>query len=229
MFTTAEETERRPRLVVEAPTRGFVLKYLEREFNRDIISPDEATDETGLPWIMLSSTDGSEANDASERAFAERCEAAGCSGLILRLPPFVIGTGMDGLPRTLARGVARGTMLRIKDNQAEVSAVHATDIARVARILATPGRRSVTTVTVGGQTILLNDLISALGVRIKDKRVGTIKPRWAKILYGQSLYGDLTTSRTVDDSDLRALLPADFEFVNPAEYLKTHVYDHESL
>ncbi|MDE6396545.1 MAG: hypothetical protein K2K84_04675 [Muribaculaceae bacterium] len=239
MFVEKEELiearTKRERLVADTTMFPFLTKYLEREFDRDLDSvalSEEFSGYYNMAPVMLSSVDaesGSGPAADAEKAFINFCQRSGTAPVILRLPPFVIGTGMQGLPRTLARGVARGTMLRVKDNDAEVSAVHAVDVARVARILAEARPESPVIVTVPGVTVKMNDLIEALGVRIKDKRVGSIKPFWAKALYGQSLYRDLTTSVTFDDTAVKALLPEGFEFENPAEYLKSHVYDHESL
>ena len=239
MFVEEEELTaarcQRPCLVADTSLYPFLSKYLEREFDRDIRQPAADTPfpaDYDLAPLMLSSVnaanDGS-AEAAAEKAFINICNQNQANPVILRLPPFVIGTGMQGLPRTLARGVARGTMLKIKDNEAEVSAVHAVDIARVAAVLASSRPQNPLAVNVPGITVRINDLIEALGVRIKDKRVGSIKPFWAKALYGQSLYADLTTSLTFDDTAINTLLPEDFVFQNPAEYLTTHVYDHESL
>ena len=230
-----EARTERERLVADTSMFPFLTKYLEREFDRELDKTaltEEFLGDYDIAPVMLSSVTAESGNGAAadaEKAFAGFCRRSGVTPVILRLPPFVIGTGMQGLPRTLARGVARGTMLRIKDNDAEVSAVHAVDVARVARILAESRPETPVIVTVAGVTVKMNDLVDALGVRIKDKRVGSIKPFWAKALYGQSLYRDLTTSAVFDGSALGSLLPEGFEFENPAEYLKSHVYDHESL
>lgn len=249
MFTDQEEQIiERPKVVVAAPAHGFVLKYIDREFDREVVDALGADEwPADAPVFMLSTcdvyaADGSDIVDRpesapldgqsaalrAEREFAARCAERGRVPVILRLP-MVIGTGMTGLARTLARGVARGTMLVIRDNEAVVSAVHATDVARVARLIVGREPAEAVTVNVAPSPIRLTDLVLALGVRIKDKRVGSIKPFWAKALYGGSLYRDLTRTVTYDTSAVKALLPDDFEFVNPAEYLTTHVYDHESL
>lgn len=230
-----EARTQRERLVADTTLFPFLTKYLEREFDRDhapVALTEKFIGYYNIAPVMLSSVEAASGESPladAERAFLAVCKRSDLIPVILRLPPFVIGTGMQGLPRTLARGVARGTMLRIKGNEAEVSAVHAVDVARVARILAESSPVEPVVVNVPGVTVRINDLIDALGVRIKDKKVGSIKPVWAKAIYGRSLYTDLTTSRVIDGAELRALLPEGFEFDNPVDYLKTHVYDHESL
>lgn len=127
----------------------------------------------------------------------------------------------------IARGVSRGTMLIIKDNKAVWSVIHATDVARAAKTVAESPIENPDFV-IAANPVSVSDMISALGRRIKDKRVGSISPRWARALYGKQLYDLLTTDCVVDTAPFCAAFP-DFRFVNPAEYLTTHVYDHESL
>lgn len=220
-----EKPDTRPALAVCAPGREFLTKYFDREFDRRIVNTPAQADDTTLPAFIVTSADGSQTD--AESAFAETCRQAGLRPLTLRVP-HVIGTGMNGLMMTLARGVARGTMLRIRDNKTELSVIHATDIARAAKALAEAERDVVSTVTLSAPPTDMNALVEALGVRIKDKRVGTIAPRWARILYGRSLYNELTTSATADTSVFESICP-DFRFADPVEYLKTHVYDNESL
>lgn len=226
MFIEEEvKPDERPVLAVTAPGCEYVLKYVEREFGcRLTDEPSEATHGCGSALAIVCA-DGGEPADLAD--FRARAAAAGLGVATLRVP-YVIGTGMGGMMMRLARGVMRGTMLKIRGNEARWSTVHATDVARAASRIVEAAPGSDCEYTVSAPAVRVNDLIDALGHRIKNKRVGEIKGRWARLLYGASLYGQLTGDRTVSTDEFSERF-ADFVFADPAEYLKTHVYDNESL
>lgn len=212
-------------MVVRAPERDFVTKYFDRRFNRRVTSVfDDPDIDRTMPAFIVSNADGS--RQADEQAFADEARRTGLRPIVLRVP-HVIGTGMGGFMMTLARGVARGTTLCIKGNEAQLSIIHAVDLADAAAAVAQTDADSAP-LTVSAPPTPVNDLILALGVRIKDKRVGSIAPRWARIIYGKSLYRDMTTSVVVDTAAFDALCPG-FTYHAPAEYMRTHIYDDESL
>lgn len=214
----------RPLMVVYAPGLEFVHKYFDREFDRDIAGnlPDDGPNPEAA--VMVASTLDAKADTS---AFTAWCGRRELRPIVIRVP-HIIGTGMTGLPLALARGVLRGTMLTVRDNEARIAVIHAVDIPRVARMILEDTATDPVDIIASAPAVGVNDLVEALGRRIKDKRVGSIKPRWARVLYGAERYGELTTDYGVDTSAFDRRFPG-FVFVNPVEYLTTHVYDHESL
>lgn len=225
MFTEEDlKPDTRPVMAVCAPCHGFLLKYLDREFDRRITDvPEDAA--RGSTAVILTGVENVDNGQIDE--FRNKCASKGLPVITLRLPQFVLGTGMNGELMRVARGVSRGTMLLIKDNKAVWSVIHATDVARAAKAVA-DARVNSADFVVSAEPVAVNDLIAALGRRIKDKRVGSISPRWARALYGGQLYDLLTKDYTVGTAAFCSAFP-EFRFVNPAEYLTTHVYDNESL
>ncbi|MDE6496844.1 MAG: hypothetical protein K2L30_11470 [Duncaniella sp.] len=152
---------------------------------------------------------------------------------ILR-PAHIVGTGMDGIPRQIVNGIARGTYFHVQGNEARISVVHALDVARLARIVA----------PVGGEyrfsdnsnpTVI--ELAEALSVRVNHKRIPTLSPKWARTAsrFGGWLGGvtgnllaTLTSDNTVSNpTDLSSL--KDFEPRNVVDYLSTHKYDENDI
>lgn len=216
--------DKRPVMAVYAPGREFIYKYFEREFDRRLTeNPTEAT--PGLPAIIV--TGVGETDSPSITDFRAKIKTDGGALVHLHVPE-VIGTGMTGFIMQLARGVARGTMMKIRENDALLSVIHATDVARASSCILAANEAADSEYVISAPPVKINDLLDALGVRIKSKRVATLKPGWAKILYGNRLYGLLTKDNCVDADSFVHDYP-EFEFVNPVDYLKTHVYDEESL
>lgn len=136
----------------------------------------------------------------------------------------IVGTGMTGLVRRIAAGIYKGTFVHIAGNDARISVVHATDVARAASIAA--GKQGEYTLT-DGIDPMIHDLAEAFAYRMGDKRIFTIAPRWAKLWYGGEYFRALTTSNTVSDT-FRTAFPG-FKPSEVVNYLKTHVYDQQSL
>lgn len=219
-----EETiaDRRPFMAVKAPGHQFLLKYFDRAFNRRITDNiDEADDHHG--FVILGIDD--HVTDET-RSFIASAGAKGMSVTILRVP-YVIGTGMEGTMLRLARRVARGSQMQIREDKTLWSVVHATDVAAAALAIARDGDTTPEYI-ISAPAVTVNDLVDALSHRIKNKRIGTISPRWARLWYGSELHSLLTTDNVVDTSAFAERYP-DFTFANPAEYLRTHDYDDDSL
>ena len=210
-------------MAVFAPAHNFVYKYIERRFDRRITeNPADAPE--GSAALLFTPVDARENSDIL--AFRQAASSKGMRVIKLSVPE-VVGTGMTGLPMRLARGVARGTMLKIKDNISKWSLVHATDIAEVAYLVAQSDLLTPDFV-IAAHPVEVNRFVEALGHRIKNKRVGSLAPRWAWILYGTELFEQLTSDRIVDTTLFSSAFP-DFKFADPAEYLTTHNYDNDSL
>lgn len=235
----------KPVAFIYAPGQAFLAPYFERELAKyDVIFCPEALPEVPTAAeaaVMISSTgiydvkqgenfDESTEVDpnsewvAHEAAFRVFCTNNSLTCTILRASN-IVGTGMNGFAMRIARGIARGTLMHIIGNQARISLVHAVDIPAVARRVWQSGL--IVNVTDGCATPL-DELVSALAYRINDKKVFDIKPRWARLLYGRQFYSELTTTLTF--SNVRCERLTDGMPMHPVcEYLKTHVYDDESL
>jgi len=152
---------------------------------------------------------------------------------ILR-PAHIIGTGMDGIPRQIVNGIARGTYFHVQGNEARISVVHALDVARLTRIVA----------PVGGEyrfsdncNPTVTELAEALSVRVNHKRIPTLSPKWAQIAsrFGGWLGGVTTNLLATLTSDNTVSSPTDlstlkgFEPRNVVDYLSTHKYDENDI
>lgn len=143
---------------------------------------------------------------------------------LLITPDAVIGTGMNGLGRRLAEGIANGRMYHIKGNEARVSTVHATALAEAARITAgTPGRY----VVADREPVSMDALIEALATRINGRRVYTLGPRWAWWLMPPYLRR-LTSTDSVVQADFHEHFPQ-FAPIAACEYLTTHDYTDDTI
>lgn len=233
-----------------------MLPYLDREFGLDSLMPSEEPSvilsadpvlclpDTADFAVMLSSTevyarkDGTDIPEdsrldtlspwyAREQAFSQACALASVPCAILRCAN-IVGTGMNGLAMRLAHAVWRGWPLHLAGNEAVVSAVHAVDVARLVRlVLGTPCVVNVT----DGVATPVDLLIEAFAYRLDNKRVaslGTKQTAFAKLIYGKRNFALLTTSLTYADDGMKSMFP-DFRPNVVTDYLKTHVYDDESL
>lgn len=229
MFTDQEiKPDTRPVITVIAPGHEFLLKYFDRYFDRRVVTDVSDDTSADLPVIVVGSAYDEVSSVMPESQSPQR-------EVITLLLPEVVGTGMNGPVMRLARGLARGTLCKIKDNTAVWSVIHAVDVPRFAdevmKFLSSQKRH-----TVSKKPFLLtpnptkvSDLIDALAHRMAHKRVFTIKPRWARLLYGKRLYDLLTRDRIPAKAESDRDTYPDFDYTDPVEYLTTHIYDDESL
>lgn len=218
------------------PEADYLLPYLRRELGAS---------EGGRP-VMISSTDiyvPSPGDVLAEGAALRsdslwaRLEASFLAqhpdGVVLRAAP-VVATGMTGDVRKLAEDVYRGIFFHLPGNDARMSVVHAVDVARVAALAsqagALPSGRTVIMNITDGVDPRIDDLAEALAYRFDNKRISTLSTRPQQII-GRWLYGKrverYTLSRRFDGSALVTALG--YEPTDVCRYLRTHVYDHESL
>lgn len=227
-----------------APERDFIMPYLQRALDGAVFS--EAPD-TADRCIMISSVDiyqqqegnliGEDAETdhnspwtAYEKRFAEMCAAAGKAYIILRSAD-VVGTGMSGWPRELAERIWKGSLMHFAGNEARVSVVHATDVARtVAALCESSTTTGVFNIT-DGDNPTFRDFVDSLAFRMKDKHVSTLSTKGqlllGRIFYGKRLYRKFTTERTFDCSALCRVI--DYRPTAVTHYLRNHVYDESSL
>ena len=233
-------------LLALCPGAEFMVKYLAGAFGeqwRVITRPEDGVNIDAA--VMLSSTDVYDVTEGSgyaedttlkadsplvrdEVMYADFCRRRDLPCLILR-PANIVGTGMTGLPMRMARGIARGTLMHIRDNSATLSVVHALDVARLSvELQEAPGIYNLT----DGRHTAVDALIDALAHRLGDKRVGTLRPRWARWLYGRRYYGILTRSLTFDSSAVRSALTAagrSTEMIDVIQRLNTHRYGQDDI
>lgn len=199
-----ENTERL-KLRVIAPGLEFLLPYIARQLPRyEVI------------------TDG-EADKVVEIAEPEGTPSTGSNHPVL-ICPNIVGTGMTGFPMVIARKIANGMYLHIEGYSSRLSTIHAVDVAKaVELVLDHPGKYVIT----DGENPTIHDFAEALAWRIGQKRILTVKPSWAKWLIKKSWREKITTDATVDGSEFAKTF--NFKPTAVTQYLRTHIYDDESL
>lgn len=194
----------------------FLLPYFRRQL-------DVKEDDNPLPPVAGVKIVTDETEGYVDGEFDEYCRQRQLPVAVIRCP-YIVGTGMTGLVRKIAAGIYKGTFVHIAGNDARISIVHATDVAKAASAAA--GTQGTYTLT-DGVDPTVHDLSDAFAYRMGDKRIFSIGPKWAKLWYGRTYYTTLTTSHTATDSF--CVVYPDFHPVSVVEYLKTHVYDEQSL
>lgn len=196
------------KLKLTGPDFEFVRPYVERALPEEIeLSESDAACHT----LLCSAGQGAS-------LAASHPEAA-----VLQLP-VVIGTGMTGMPRKLVERIWRGTFFHLRDVETPVEAVHAVDVA--AAVMLTAGRPGLYAVTDGAPHDL-DELADALSARLGDKRILTAPRRWGRFLPGYVLRRRFADIPRIFGGDFIAHF--DFKPHNVSDYLRTHVYDENSL
>lgn len=239
----------RPRLWLFCPGSSFVLPYFERHLGSryDIdTSPDGHT--TADHAIMISSVDiydvdrGTGYNELTpiyaespwnsyERHFTDLCLKAHVTPVILRCA-HIVGTGMTGPVMNLVKALDKGIARHITPpTETVISLVHAVDLPVITDMLlqaqqAGTGTAQIYNVTDGQQTDT-DALIEALAHRLNDKRIASVKRRWARWLMGKTIYRFLSTTLTFSDDRLHNAI--NYQPTAVTNYLLTHIYDHDSL
>lgn len=229
-------------IYVHTPGREFLWPYIKKAASAHTLTDNAGEADVA---IMVSSTDIYTAGElllaaestptnpdsawiGHESAFAAGCE--NCRTVILRCPN-VIGTAMTGFPRELAESIFRGTFFHFKGNEARVGAVHAADVAAaIAALAEMPTAEGIYNIS-DGENPTLHDLAEAIAFRMNNKRISTLSTKgqlWlGRLIYGKKRYSTYTTSRTFDCSRLCRTI--DYRPTPTTEYLRTHVYDENSL
>lgn len=236
-MTTNKTDDTRPALFLFTPYCQFTRPYFERLLTAyRITSSCEDADYA----LMLSTTDIYSANEGSgidesapldtssqayadEQEYSDKCHAHGLPAAVLRCSN-IVGTGMNGFPRMIAESIYRGTYVNISGNKACRSVIHATSLPDAAHLVI--GHDGAYNVTDRRETPI-NDLADALAWRMAQKRILSLKPRWSRMFFGKRKFSDLCRNITFSSERLAAL--GDFDPVSTVDYLKTHVYDDESL
>lgn len=204
-----------PRALVVLQGRDYLHPYLrkafEPDFDLEIVAPDAADAPADVRVCILGEGDAL---------------PGGVEDMPVIDIPEVVATGMQGLTRRLAREVASGRFFAIRDFEyPRIRVVHGVDVAAAARIAAEacrPGRWTLD----DGQAPRIDVLAEAMAFRINAKRLYTLPRRWAllagvgrfwrKLEYAPARYGAFADEFGFRSQDVCA-------------YLKTHVYDENSL
>lgn len=236
-YATEVLPEGMPNIYICSPGKDFVRPYFERlmpeyEITDSIHNADVA--------IMISSTDiydidkGTNFNEFAplksdcqlaldEQQFIGACNERNIPYSILRCAPIVC-TGMQGFVRFMAERIYRGSYIGLSENKAVRSFVHGVDLPAAAR--ATIGLNDVFNVTDGRET-LLTDLADALAWRMSQKRIFSLKAKWYKLLFGKKKMDEVCRSLCFSIEKIKST--GKFNPTPVVEYLKTHIYDEQSL
>lgn len=205
-------------IVVDFGSSAFLEPYFERQF-----APGPGADPAEPVAGVRVVRGDAPVPDAPEAEFERYCAQRSLPVAVLACPSIVC-TAMRGLPMRIARGISRGTFALIRGSQARISVVHGTDVARAAAIAA--GTQGSYVLTDGADPAIA-DLASALAFRLGDKRLVSIGPRLARLWYGRNYYELLTTDHCQPCTFAEAF--PDFKPQIVTQYLRTHVYDQQSL
>lgn len=151
-------------------------------------------------------------------------------GIILRCAP-IVGTGMTGEMRRLTEEIYRGRFFHFPENEARKSVVHASDVAAAVALVAEKGTPVAKVYNLAdGTDPLLHDIAEAIAYRLDNKRISNVSTgpqKWFMRRFYAKRYSYYTSSRRVSAK----LFEAEFNFkFNPVcEYLRTHIYDENSL
>ncbi len=172
------------------------------------------------------------AKEAAEKTVMEWCESRGVTCTILRLP-LVVGTGMKGPLSDMIKRIYRGSYHHIAGNEARMSVVHATDVAKAVIDLAEKG--GVYNLT-DGVNPTVHDLADAFSRRLKDKKIMTLSVkranRWALVndfipgaWMDRAELKRMTTSLTF--SSEKAIEALGYRPNSVTDYLVNHDYDND--
>lgn len=150
-------------------------------------------------------------------------------GLIIRTG-HIVGTGMTGLPMRMAAAIKRSLYHHIKESEARISVIHALDVARLTRLLASI--ESEVNVT-DGIDPTMHDFAEALSRRLNHKRIDTLTQRkawWVHLatpLIGGLSHQDLHKVQegwTMPTQKIEGFTP-----INVVDYLNNHQYGPDDV
>ena len=199
--------------------------------------------------LNISETDAVDAESpwhAHEKMFEGFCRQRSLRPTILRCAN-TVGTGMSGLPMDMAKGIHRGTLRHIAAPRERhetrirkavggditrhvLSTVHAVDVALAADILSRAGRAAEASevFNLSDNTATgVDELIDALAFRMNNKHVASASRLWARMLNGRRVFAAMNRSLTVNSSKILRVSGITPHVVT--DYLRTHVYDENSL
>lgn len=170
----------------------------------------------------------------AETMLRKWCDSHNVLLTILRSPD-IVGTGMRGPLRRLVNSIYRGNYHHIDDETAQLSVVHATDVARaMVQLREIGGLYNIT----DGVNPSRHDLAEAFAKRMSNKRVYTLRAKRARMIaricdflplfsFNRKTLAERYRTLTFDSSKLKDAI--NFQPSSVVEYLTTHNYDENSL
>ncbi len=219
-----------PKIFIK-PGDSFIRKYILQELHNNPLNPKQRIIEEGETLHADFTIEAHDAHVQVSRAEGE--------SVTLRFP-LVIGTGMSGVSGRMARMIYHGTYFHVKDNDARVSVIHATDVAAAVRIALTNGAITGDFTISDGTDPTRRELAEGLAWRMGQKRIYSLSKkkfaiiaRWADRL-GISAFNSkqlhlLTTDALVDSTAWAEAAGNEWHPQSTVDYLRTHVYDEHSL
>lgn len=194
------------------PELEFVRPYIHRAMGCRV----EYEEGMDGPVAAICITSAVGRQDSSAAVFKDAMHAAGVPVTELRCA-HVVGTGMTGLPRRLAELLYRGRYMHIRDINPPVTVIHATEVAALAAENVGAER---TLIAAESKDTPVQELAEGLNYRLGDKVLPTVSERKARWLYSGAVYQLLTVPNTVPGGTVE---------MSAVEYMRTHVYDENSL
>lgn len=195
------------KLKVYLPERRFLMPYLQRE----------------LPDYEISIVDTPAQCRAAIVEPQTDTDNFGADTVVLRCPN-IVGTGMTGLPMMIARRIANGSFYHLGQNDARLSTIHASDVAvALAMAIDSPGIYTATDCN----DPTFHDFAEALAHRLNGKRILTLNSRWINWIISPALKKTITRTQIYDGTEFCRKF--NFSPHPVVDYLRTHIYDDESL
>ena len=145
-------------------------------------------------------------------------------------PGWIIGTGMTGAPMRLLDAINRGAYFHtVQSENTRQELIHAADLAKAAVKLGTADNLQPEIHLHDDSIPTIKEIAEAFALRLKGKRIYTLKTSWARLL--MSLLGtrqllDMTT----DNHECRPATSIDGVTPrNTLEYITTHQYGPEDI
>lgn len=221
-----------PPTILLTDHNSFITKYIKRQLLDSPLHPKQKiVHEVGTDLshdITIDVTDSRITIGGTDRA---------TTTLML---PAVVGTGMGGDLGRMAAMIHRGTYFHVRGDEARLSVIHATDVGKAVGIALLNPSLEGTYYISDGINPTWHDLAEALAYRMGQKRIYSLTLKhWQRMAHWAdrlklSQFGTrqlkLITTDAIVDTNLwtidagEAWHPAD-----TTEYLRTHVYDENSL
>lgn len=220
-----------PPIILLKPNGSFISKYIHRLLTDCPLDPKqrltEDADVANPDFVIDVNDDHVEIHTPDKRT------------VTLQLP-MVIGTGMKGEAARMARMIYRGIYFHVKGDEAKVSVIHATDVAKAVKIVLCDNNLRGSYAISDGFDPSRHDLAEALAYRLGQKRIYSWSAkRWQRISKWADRLGLtsfdsqqlrwLTSDDTTDISSWMGVAGDSWQPVSTVDYLKTHEYDENSL
>lgn len=220
-----------PPTILISDHNSFITKYIERQLQDSPLHPQQKIVHAGTDMsydLTIDVTDSRITIEGTHRA------------TVILMLPAVVGTGMGGELGRMAAMINRGTYFHVSGDDARLSVIHATDVGKaVAIALSNPSITGTYHIS-DGINPTWHDLAEALAYRMGQKRIYSLTlkrwqrmARWADRLklsqFGSRQLKLITTDAIVDTNQWTIDAGEAWHPTDTTEYLRTHVYDENSL